>query len=114
MKIVVDTNVLLSALLGSEKNTINQLLVQIRSAHTLAVSLAMAVELGAVIVRKNFSHLGTEKDRVIMAQSLLSAPHVMAIVPSVTIVHPELPDRDDNRILEVAIVAPADLIVSGE
>ena len=49
-----------------------------------------------------------------MTQSLLNAPHVMAIVPSVTIVHPELPDKDDNRILEVAIAAHADLIVTGD
>lgn len=38
----------------------------------------------------------------------------MAIVPTFTIVHPDLPDMDDNRILEVAVTANADLIITGD
>lgn len=49
-----------------------------------------------------------------MAQELLSAPHVQAIVPTVAIVHPDLPDVDDNRLLEVALSAAADFIVTGD
>ena len=48
-----------------------------------------------------------------MAQSLLSAPHIVAIVPNFTITHPDLSDVDDNRLLEVAVASHADLIVSG-
>lgn len=59
----------------------------------------------SVIVRPKFTHLGTEKDRATMAQSLLSAPHIMAIVPAFTMVHPDLPDVDDNHLLEVAVAA---------
>ncbi len=114
MKVVVDTNVLLSSLLSAPTGTLNHLLDQIRTSYTLVLSLAMAVELGAVIVRPKFTHLGTEKDRVTMAQSLLSAPHIMAIVPTFTMVHPDLPDVDDNRLLEVAVAADADIIVTGD
>jgi len=114
MKIVVDTNILLSSLLSSDNSSIHQLFNHIRASHTLVVSLAMAAELGAVIVRDKFARLGTEKERVIMAQELLSAPHVRAIVPTFTIVHPDLPDADDNRLLEVALSAAADLIVTGD
>lgn len=49
MKFVVDTNILLSSLLSSDNSPIHQLLNHIRAAHTLVVSLAMAVELGAVM-----------------------------------------------------------------
>lgn len=49
MKVVVDTNVLLSSLLSAPTGTLNRLLDQIRTSHTLVLSLAMAVELGAVI-----------------------------------------------------------------
>lgn len=49
-----------------------------------------------------------------MAQSLLSAPHIMAIVPTFTIVHPDLPDVDDNRLLEVAVAADADIIITDD
>ncbi len=113
MKVVVDTNVLISSLLSSPTGTLNRLLDLIRASHTLILSLAMAVELGAVIVRPKSAHLGTEKERVSMAQSLLSAPHIVAIVPNFTITHPDLSDVDDNRLLEVAVASHADLIVSG-
>ena len=74
----------------------------------------MAVELGAVIVRPKFAHLGTEKDRATMVQSLLSAPHMVAIVPTFTITHPNLPDVDDNRLLEVDVATDADILVAGD
>jgi putative PIN family toxin of toxin-antitoxin system len=114
MKIVVDTNILVSSLLSSANSTVNRLLEQIRGAHMLVVSPAMAVELGAVIVRPKFSRLGTEKERVAVAQALLSAPHVSAIVPPFSIVHPNLLDVDDNRLLELAIAAKADVIITGD
>ncbi len=112
MKVVVDTNVLLSSLLSSPTGTLNRLLNRIHASHTLILSLA--VELGAVIVRPKFAHLDTEKNRVAIAQSLLSAPHIIAIVPTFTITHPDLPDVDDNRLLEVAVASHADLIVTGD
>lgn len=114
MKVVVDTNVLLSSLFSTPTSTLDRLLNEIRTSHTLVLSLAMAVELGAVIVRPKFAHLGTEKDRVTMAQSLLSAPHVIAIVPTFTMIHPDLPDVDDNRLLEVAVAVDADIIITGD
>ncbi len=49
-----------------------------------------------------------------MAQSLLSVPHIIAVVPNFTITHPDLPDVDDNRLLELAVASHADLIVSGD
>lgn len=65
-------------------------------------------------MRPKFSRLGTEKERVINIQALLTAPHIMAIVPTFTIVHPDLFDMDDNRILEVAVAANTDLIITGD
>ncbi|PSR35236.1 MAG: hypothetical protein C7B46_02175 [Sulfobacillus benefaciens] len=67
-----------------------------------------------MIMRPKFSRLGTEKERVINIQALLTAPHIMAIVPTFTIVHPDLFDMDDNRILEVAVAANTDLIITGD
>lgn len=99
MKIIVDTNVLLSSLLSSPTGTLNRLLDQIRTSHSLVLSLAMAVELGAVIVRPKFAHLGIVAER---------APSTF------TIIHPYLPDMDDNRLLEVAVSADADIIVTGD
>ncbi len=113
MKVVVDTNIVLSAWLGPSSPP-RTLLDVIAEAHTLIVSLAMAAELGAVIVRPKFSRLGTAKDRVNSLQTLLSAPHVEAVVPTFLIIHPDLPDPDDNRLLEAAIASQADLIATGD
>ena len=49
-----------------------------------------------------------------MAQTLMSAPHIAAIVPPFTVVHPRLADADDNRLLEVAIAADAELLITGD
>ncbi len=113
MKVVVDTNVILSSLLAPTSPP-KQVLAAIQSSHTLVVSLAMAAELGAVIVRPKFARLGTEKERVNSIQALLSASHIVAIVPTFTITHPELADEDDNRLLEAALASHADLIITGD
>lgn len=44
-----------------------------------------------------------EEQRVITLQAFLLAPHIKAIVVTFAIMHPDLPDMDDNRLLEVAI-----------
>ncbi len=38
----------------------------------------------------------------------------MAIVPAFTIMHPDLPDMADNRLLEVAIAADADISITSD
>lgn len=114
MKFVVDTNIILSSLLAPSSPPKQVLDTIIEQSHILVMSLAMAAELGAVIVRPKFSRLGTEKERVNSVQIFLSAPHIKAIVPPFAIAYPSLTDVDDNRILETALASQADLIVTGD
>ncbi len=60
---------------------------------------------------QSFSHLGTEKERRNGTNTLERAPCYRY---RAHFVHPDLPDPDDNRLLEVAIEANADLIVTGD
>ena len=105
--LVLDTNVLISAVLfgGTPEGIINLC----RSGKTqLVTSDAILVELSGVLRRK----FGMESRQVVAVVEELRS-FAMVVVPATTVNVIEA-DPDDNRVLECAVEARADFVVSGD
>lgn len=105
--LVLDTNVLISAVLfgGTPEAIVNLC----RSGKTqLVTSDAILVELSGVLRRK----FGMEGRQVVAIVEELRS-FAMVVVPATTLNVIEV-DPDDNRVLECAVEARADFIVSGD
>ncbi len=113
MRIVLDTNVVLSALLW--RGTPHQLLTAIRqqSGVQLYSSTALLDELADVLTRptatKRLAVIGKTAREVLSdyveAVELVEPTTVPRVVPT---------DPDDDQVIAVALTAHADLIVSGD
>ena len=105
--LVLDTNVLISAVLfGGTPEAVVSLC---RSGQTqLVTSDAILVELSGVLRRKS----GMESRQVVAIVEELRS-FAVVVVPATT-VDAIAEDPDDNRVLECAVEARADFIVSGD
>lgn len=112
MRIVIDTNVLLSGLLWH--STPHALLNHARSGTAeLVMSHALLEELAEVIARRKFAAILERTTRT--PERILSEIQALAEI----VVAPPLPlpvcrDPDDDAVLACALAAHADLIVSGD
>ena len=112
MRAVIDTNVLLSALLWS--GAPHAVLEHARNGTiTLISSPALLAELARVMERPKFD--------VIFLRTNTSRPHTLAEVRQLVEVidPPPLPqpvcrDKDDDVVLALALAAQADMIISGD
>jgi putative PIN family toxin of toxin-antitoxin system len=111
MRLVLDTNVVLSALLweGSPK----ALLLLARDERVSFITSAPLIdELNGILARRKFDGK--------VAESLLSVDQLVALyVDQVTLVRPAYvpriaPDPDDDVVIGTAIAGKADLIVTGD
>ena len=113
MRIVLDTNVVLSALLW--RGTPHQLLTAIGQQPSVQLnsSAALLDELADVLTRPS----ATKRLAVIgkTAREVLSDyVEVLELVEPTTVPRVVLGDPDDDQVLAVALAAHADLIVSGD
>lgn len=113
MRIVLDTNVVLSALLW--RGTPNDLLRAIRRREhvQLFASPVLLEELGEVLARPSPSHrlalIGRAAHEV-LAEYIDAVDLVTPLsVPSVVVA-----DADDDHVIAAAVAADADLLVSGD
>ena len=112
MRIVIDTNVLLSGLLWH--GTPHMLLNHVRAGTVeLMMSHTLLEELAKVIARKKFAAILERTTRT--PDRILSEMQALAEI----VVAPPLPlpvcrDPDDDAVLACALAAHADLIVSGD
>lgn len=109
MKVVLDTNVLLSAFTKPGGRTVALWVAALERRYQLLISPAIITE----VAEKLRSKFGWEDVRIIRRSKLMAKTGKRMIVPRFVLdVIPE--DPDDNRILECAVEGKADLIVSGD
>ncbi|MBY0573686.1 MAG: putative toxin-antitoxin system toxin component, PIN family [Undibacterium sp.] len=112
MRVVIDTNVLLSGLLW--KGTPHTLLSQVRfGVVELVMSHVLLEEFAEVIARPKFTSILQRTTRT--HQQILSELHVLAdVIAAPPLPHPICRDPDDDAVLACALAAQADWIVSGD
>lgn len=106
-RVVVDTNVLVSALIHNGKS--RKLVQKLLTEHTVVLSSQMLAELADVLSREKFSVTSAQVDRLI---SILVKKATMVPAHSISKIIPE--DPDDDIILNTAFSGKADYIVSGD
>ncbi len=107
MKVVFDTNILVSALVFPEGSAELALQRVIEHRDTLVISRAIIRELLAVLARK-FARDAEELAH--LAVFLEELGQIVETERNVTV----LADQPDNRILECAVAGRAELIVTGD
>ncbi|MDR2212377.1 MAG: putative toxin-antitoxin system toxin component, PIN family [Pseudomonadales bacterium] len=113
MRIVFDTNVVISALLW--RGAPYQLFQKVRQQANLHIysSVVLLEELSGVLSRpalaKQLSAIGWQA-----ADVLRDYTCAVEIIEAAPLVHPICRDADDDHVLALALAAQADLIVSGD
>lgn len=112
MRIVIDTNVLLSALLWH--GTPHTLFKQVRSGTVeLVLSQTLLEEFSEVITRQKFAAIIQRTTRT--PERILHELQALAeMVVAPPLPQPVCRDPDDDAVLACALAAQADLIVSGD
>ena len=110
MRIVLDTNVLVSALIAGSGPPGRVLAAIRRERLTLVTSEAQLAELRTVLTRDRLRPYLRSEDAEDLMRNLAVIGEVAADLPDVD----ASPDPDDNPILATAIAGRADLIVSGD
>lgn len=112
MRIVIDTNVLLSALLWH--GTPHALFKQVRSGTVeLVLSQTLLEEFSEVITRQKFAAIIQRTTRT--PERILHELQALAeMVVAPPLPQPVCRDPDDDAVLACALAAQADLIVSGD
>ena len=109
MRIVLDTNVLVSAL-GWDGNERAVLLETLSEDIDLLLSESIITEFLNVLAQEKFSHIPQKKISLFI-EIIIETSILVETKTKVTIIKE---DPDDNRILECAIDGKADYIVSGD
>lgn len=107
MKIVFDTNIYISAFVIPGGNAEKAYLHAIDADFALCTSLAILTELAQKLEEK----FGWEKQKIM--QLITSISHVATLLKITSWLH-LLSDEPDNRILECALKASADFVVTGD
>jgi uncharacterized protein len=107
MKIVLDTNVLVSGLLNPYGPS-GQIVVLVAAGElSLCFDARILAEYRDVLLRPKFDFPPRH------VEALLEQIHAAGTATSAAPLPHTLPDRDDEPFLEVAIAAPADYLVTG-
>lgn len=107
MKVVFDTNIYISAFVIPGGNAEKAFIHAIDGDFELCTSVAILTELA----RKLHKKFGWEEEKIAqLIMSISSLATALKITPWLKIVS----DDPDNRILECALKAPADFVVTGD
>jgi putative PIN family toxin of toxin-antitoxin system len=112
MRAVIDTNVLLSALLWG--GTPHALMEHVRNGTvTLISSPALLAELACVIDRPKFDEilLRTNTSRT---QTLAEVRLLAEVIDPPPLAQPVCRDKDDDAVLALALAAHVDIVISGD
>lgn len=112
MRAVIDTNVLLSALLWS--GTPHALMEHARNGTvTLISSPALLAELARVIARPKFDVI-LQRTNTSRSQTLAVVRQLAEVIDPPPLAQPVCRDPDDDAVLALALAAQADLVISGD
>lgn len=106
---VLDTNILISAVLSTKGKPYHALLAVIEQGYLLA-SQATFEELRTRLVRPKFAKYISDEERKEYLEFIEAQSVFIDVVEAIT----DCPDPDDNKILELAVSGEADYIVSGD
>ena len=107
VRAVIDTNVLVSALIHDGKP--RKLILELLNRHTVILSQQMLIELAEVAGRDKFHVTGSQVERFLSMMVKLAK-----IVPDNALFKEVASDPDDDVVLNVAYAGKADYIVTGD
>ena len=107
VRVVIDTNVLVSALINDGKP--RRLVIELLDKHTVILSRQMLAELADVLSRDKYIVTSSQVDRFVS-----SLVRISKIVPDNSRFKAVLEDPDDNKVLNTAFSGRADFIVTGD
>ena len=110
MRVVLDTNILIGALItrGTPPDTLYR--AWLRGRIKLITSTAQIDELDRVLVRPRLRKYLDVEEAAIIRENIDTRAHVVSDLPRIAL----SPDPADNLILATAIAGEADMIVSGD
>lgn len=111
MKVVLDTNVIISGLLNSEGSPAQVVDLWINGSIKVATSPALIEEVLNVITRPKFKPLGSLDERCELIKKLFEHAEIVNPSEKLEII---ADDEADNRVLECALTCKADYIVTGD
>jgi putative PIN family toxin of toxin-antitoxin system len=106
-RVVIDTNVLVSAFINNGKP--RKLLLKLLEEHTVILSSQMLAELADVLSRDKFFVTSSQVDRFISV--LVRKTKIVSVDSSFKVI---LEDPDDDIVLNTALSGKADYIVTGD
>ena len=110
MRVVLDTNILIGALITKGTPPDSLYRAWLRNEIELVTSTAQIRELADVLARERLQRFLDADEATAIVENIGTRAVILDQLPSVS----HLPDPMDNRILATAIAGGADLIVSGE
>ena len=109
MRVVFDTNVMVSALLF-ERSTPAQAFFGALRQEEILISAPLALEIHRVLYRKKFDHYLTNEQRESFLIAFVQSTTLIEISQTVDICR----DPKDNMLLELSLSGQADAIVTGD
>ena len=107
VRVVVDTNVLVSALVTNGKS--RRLLLEVLETHIVILSSQMLAELADVLARDKFKIASSQINRFL--STMITASKIVKDLTRFKVV---AEDPDDDVVLNVAYVGKADYVVTGD
>ncbi|MCW4000460.1 MAG: putative toxin-antitoxin system toxin component, PIN family [Candidatus Bathyarchaeota archaeon] len=107
VRVVVDTNVLVSAFLNGGKS--RELLAKLLEEHTVVLSASMLAELADVLSREKFGVKTETVNRFV--STLVQRATVVPLDSNIRVV---MDDPDDDVVVNTAVSGKAEYIVSGD
>jgi putative PIN family toxin of toxin-antitoxin system len=107
VRVVIDTNVLVSALIHDGKP--RKLILELLNRHTVILSRQMLAELADVAGRDKFHVTGSQVERFLSIMVKIAK-----IVPDNAIFKEVASDPDDDVVLNAAYAGKADYIITGD
>ena len=109
MRVVFDTNVLVSALLFENSTPAQAFFAALKHGKVL-LSAPLAEEINRIIYRPKFDRYLTDEQRADFITALVESSVLIEIKETITACR----DPKDNMILELAVSGEADVIVTGD